>query len=763
MLKLVSFIFLLSVTASSGYAQYTKLNDYRLFDSVVVKQRSDSLSFPWAGGFLQPIFSEINLNQDSLSDLIVFDKGSFQHRTFIRSKPGANYQLVRTYSSQIATSRFFSLFVDYNQDGLEDQFFNENGIIGVNKNTSSNGNELTFERLRFNDVNNKNRKSIKGSFSYDNNMLPFTVGASEVPAIADFDGDGDIDFVNLAVGLGSAYLYENTGSNNHSSLDSLEFTLTNFCWGGFIDNPTAFFINMGSCAGKFLSSGSRHGGANLSTTDLDCNGLPDLMIGFVGEQKVIGLFNNGASNVARMTEQDTSFPKSSKTIRSNLFPHLSTIKINNDSIDDFLVSPLDDVSGANHKQVQYYESIPDTSCKMNYVPARSFISEELIDIGEQSRFVLIDINGDSLLDILGSSLKLNDGDTVWNSIFYWKNCGTRIQPSFELISESFLPLPFTNNYDINIQPIDFDADGSIDLVLSNEDGRLKWLKNIALPGDSCQFIETPSTLDSLKLDPFPKITFFDFNRDSLPDLLAGSKETHLNYYENTGLRGNPEFKKAITKKNFSGISLADEFGNGYLQPTVIVSDSTGVNTNTLDQKTYLYIGTASGWLYQFVNDSAATFDDYQLRDSLFLYNRYVTPFSGDLNGDNKPDMIFGMNTGGASILMKDAGFIIPKPKEKDKDPEIIDTTTVMENNSHQKTLWKVYPNPANDKVTIEIIDHQEASNTQLLLQNINGQTVLKAQNINPINQLDISDLTSGVYFIQLRNASHSQSIKLVKY
>ena len=47
-------------------------------------------------------------------------------------------------------------------------------------------------------------------------------------------------------------------------------------------------------------------------------------------------------------------------------------------------------------------------------------------------------------------------------------------------------------------------------------------------------------------------------------------------------------------------------------------------------------------------------------------------------------------------------------KKKTKTQRYIDTTTVMENNSHQKTLWKVYPNPANDKVTIEIIDHQEA-------------------------------------------------------
>lgn len=764
-MKSVSIFILLSLFFNTSFCQIVQLNDYRLYDSIIVKQGTDTFTFPWSGGFLRPMFSEINLNQDGMSDVIVFDKGSFQHRTFIRTEPGAHFRIAREYSSQLGFSRFFSLFADFNQDGLEDQFFNQNGIVGVNKNISTNGNELKFERVLFKDPNNKNRKSINGSFFFTNNTFQFSVGASEVPAIGDLDGDGDLDFANLAVGLGSVYLYENTGSNTHSSADSLEFSLTNFCWGDFADNPNNFSVNLGSCAGKFLPSGSRHGGANLSTTDLDCNGLPDLMIGFAGDERVIGLYNNGTNTAARITEQDTSFPinSSGSSIKSKLFPYVSPIKINGDTIDDFLIAPMNGISSANHKQVQYYESVPDTGCKIKRVISRDFMSTEHIDMGEQSRFVLIDINGDSLLDILGSSLNLNDGDTVWNSIFYWKNSGTKNQPSFDLISENFLPLPFNNNYDINIQPIDFDADGAMDLVLTNEDGRLKWLKNIALPGDSCQFVVTPSTLDSLKLVPFPKITFFDFNRDSLPDLLAGSYTVDLNYYENIGSKGNPEFKKAITKKKFARIDLADQFGSGYLQPTVIVTDSNGVSSDTLEQKTYLYIGTSSGWLFQFTNDSSDAFDDYKLQDSLFLYNRNIAPFPGDLNGDHKPDMIFGMNTGGASLLMKDIGFVIPKPKEEDKDPEDNDMISVEEINNSKKTFWKVYPNPANDKITVELKDKAEILNTHFNLQNINGQTVLEIENLNPVTRIDITDLSNGVYFLQISNSTQSQSIRLVKY
>ena len=113
--------------------------------------------------------------------------------------------------------------------------------------------------------------------------------------------------------------------------------------------------------------------------------------------------------------------------------------------------------------------------------------------------------------------------------------------------------------------------------------------------------------------------------------------------------------------------------------------------------------------------------------------------------------------------MKDIGFVIPKPKEEDKDPEVIDTTTIQEIIEPKKALWKVYPNPANDKITVELIDQTEVLNTEFVIQNINGQTVLEIENLNPINRIDITDLSNGVYFLQISNSTQSQSIRLVKY
>lgn len=742
-------------------AQTVNLRDYKLFDSTLVIENSDTLRFPWSGGFLSPIISDIDLNGDGKQDLIIHDKGSFHHTTLLQTRGTNNFQLSRKYISNIPSTPYFSLFVDFNQDGLADQFLNQDGYFRINRNISAGNDSLVFEPVIFNDPNNASHKGLNGSFLYNNSYNTFYSGATEIPAIGDMDNDGDIDVGVLVSGIGSIYFYENIGANLSGTTDSIEFALSEFCWGGVTDNRIGFYFDLGSCKGAYVRGAARHGGSNLTLTDLDCNGLPDLLVGFPQEQKVIGLYNNGTANSAKITKQDTSFPIETQTIIANSNPAVSAIDFNGDTIDDFLISTLDNLNGANHKQIQYYESKKDTGCKLLRYPKKDFLTNNHIDIGEQSRFIFIDINGDSLDDILGSSLQLHNGDSAWSSIFYWKNVGTKHTPVFKLISDNFLPLPFANNKDINVFPVDFDGNETMDLVLANEDGRLSWYKNTASPGDSCRFNYTSSTLDSLKIESHPRIVFFDFNGDSLLDLLAGSYTSELNYYQNIGTRQIPQFSKTITKQKFGGIAIKDQFGNGYLQPAIISTDSLGVHSDTSHDKTYLYLGSAGGWLYQFVKSSGSgSIDDFQLVDSMFLFNRNITPFIKDINGDAKPDFIFGMITGGASLLLKDLGFTVPKPKKPIEEPEIVDTTLVN-STTILSANWELFPNPTQGSVTIKSIG--PAGRIQLLIRSINGQIVHEHVAENAPTQLDVSHLPNGVYLMEIGKEKERQVFKLVKY
>ena len=85
--------------------------------------------------------------------------------------------------------------------------------------------------------------------------------------------------------------------------------------------------------------------------------------------------------------------------------------------------------------------------------------------------------------------------------------------------------------------------------------------------------------------------------------------------------------------------------------------------------------------------------------------------------------------------------------------------TPVENKVNNITI-RLYPNPATDKVRIEIAEGQIPS--QLSIMNLNGQAVLTCQMINPKTQIDISNLPVGIYFLRLTNDKMMEVGKFVK-
>lgn len=75
-----------------------------------------------------------------------------------------------------------------------------------------------------------------------------------------------------------------------------------------------------------------------------------------------------------------------------------------------------------------------------------------------------------------------------------------------------------------------------------------------------------------------------------------------------------------------------------------------------------------------------------------------------------------------------------------------DSVTVGINKVKESNL-SVYPNPANDKITIEIPEGQTPG--QLSMINLNGEVVLMYSLIKPKTQIDISNLRGDVYFMRL--------------
>ena len=73
--------------------------------------------------------------------------------------------------------------------------------------------------------------------------------------------------------------------------------------------------------------------------------------------------------------------------------------------------------------------------------------------------------------------------------------------------------------------------------------------------------------------------------------------------------------------------------------------------------------------------------------------------------------------------------------------------------------FKIYPNPANSEVFIEV-NHPDAA--VILLIDANGKLISTKQINNSIEKINVSDFSSGIYSCQILNNKNTiiQSLKL---
>ena len=79
--------------------------------------------------------------------------------------------------------------------------------------------------------------------------------------------------------------------------------------------------------------------------------------------------------------------------------------------------------------------------------------------------------------------------------------------------------------------------------------------------------------------------------------------------------------------------------------------------------------------------------------------------------------------------------------------------------SKQKDVFSIYPNPANDKITIELTNPEKENEIRLF--NAMGQAVYEGTTGNSTTEIDLSSLASGIYLVKINN-SVSQKLVIEK-
>lgn len=91
----------------------------------------------------------------------------------------------------------------------------------------------------------------------------------------------------------------------------------------------------------------------------------------------------------------------------------------------------------------------------------------------------------------------------------------------------------------------------------------------------------------------------------------------------------------------------------------------------------------------------------------------------------------------------------------------LEILTVGINNKEQEFFMSAFPNPSDKFITLES-KSEKISDTKFELTDLNGKVLLLGVMTQQKQNVDVSELTTGIYFLRLTQNNKQQTFKLIK-
>ena len=703
---------------------------FRYDQSPAVNVNGRTLLNPWAGGLNATQYSTIRLNSDARDDLMVFDRTTNKISTFVAidnpTGTGTTWQYAPEYETAFPAISGWALLVDYDGDGQKDIFTVGSGNVLVYRNESRNG-QPAFTLV----ANPLMTEGFSG-------RIQLYISSVDIPAITDYDDDGDIDIVTFDV-TGNLIAYQQNMSvertGQKSGLDYKRYPY--LCWGHFqkeFCNDFTFGIQCEDGSGRLGSNpaGARpmHTGNTLTVVDTDGDGIKDLLFGFVSCENIARLRNTGPnSERANFTSYDSLFP-AQNPILFPAFPATFFEDVDGDGQKDLLASP--NVS-ANENQMfdfrasgWFYKNRGTTQKPDFQLAQKDFLQSDMLDLGEQAAPALADLDGDGDLDMLVGYAGTGTGSNYRAGLWQFDNKGTSQAPSFTLVTTDYLGIGQTLAL-TNVIPsfADVDGNGSLDLVLtgvSRQAIEIRVLINAGTKGAAAQYTLTSATRwptpDLMSIGDLLTVT--DVDRDGKPDLLIGRYDFGtILYYRNAGTATSPQFQ--LQNQTFGGFKTDDYV---YAKARSIVV--TDLNTDGRNELV-LAANNGSVRVYAFPDPLDQTLTLLDSLSSIGLPGAGLIATAADLDGDQLPDLVLGTQSGGLRYLKNMSQKVVTGLPSEPTGP------------------W-VFPNPTDRYLTI-----RPPYDGHIDILSLTGQSVLTGSTVRASVEtvIDLKNIASGTYLIRL--------------
>ena len=728
--KLIQFLALPFLFGSSQYS-YSQEFTFKFDNSIKIIQNGQTLTNAFAGGLNAPQFSTCKLDNDGIEDLVVFDRTANKLYTFLAQKDNSGkyfWQYSPQYENAFPKISNWILLRDYNRDGKKDIFTYTPSGIKVYQNISNTN--LAFKLVA--------DPIFSTGYSGKLNLY---LSSADIPAITDVDNDGDDDIVAFDPSGNFAAFHKNFSIENYKNANILEFKRVGDCWGGFFKEHYDDMVFNQPCGenpqpleNPFPSKSSAkvlHSGNSLLLLDLNGDGLKDVLYGHVTQNRIASLINLGTASQAKFNSGNFNYPDI-YPVNFPVFPAIYYEDLDFDGIKDLVTSP----NGADNalQTVDYQNSAwfyknkgKDDKPDFSFVQ-KNILQNTMVDLGENSAPVFVDIDGDGDQDLLVGNAG-NRADAGYRaSIYLFENKGNN---TFELINSDFLEISkYQQLFDIKPFITDMNADGIDDLgFISNSFTgiNIRYFPNNAQKGKAFNLKLSEGVIlpqiQYLANGDFP--LFFDLNKDGLKDLLIGKGSGRLEYYKNTGTAKLPIY--TLENEELGGITSDYTIGN----ISLITADLNG------DGKEELITGNRNGYvtvykniteqnLKKFVADSTTIFDEFNGKNASIQMGGGLIMAVTDLNNDKIPDLMIGTSTGGLKWLKNTSKFIITATEEP--------------------INFIVYPNP-----TSRYLNVKNPSIGDYEVFDILGRRVLYQKNsqFNQEISFDLSSQNNGIYFLKI--------------
>ena len=717
-----------------------------------VTVNSQTLELPLLGGLNAPQYSNVDWDQDGTLDLFVFDRVGAIMLAFVREADG--YREAPEYLVNFPRRQHFMLLRDYNADGVPDLFAHYgSGISGMVVYTGS----LVDGLLEFDQVDSE--------WSVNNEVLPYPssssdstqiyVPISDIPAIDDLDGDGDLDI--LSFGTSGSYVYEYRNlSVEQSGVPGLRFELVSTCWGKFLENSFSEEVtlsdNADECA-QFLQDpkggggGSvRHSGSTILTLDLNGDGLKDAALGDLASQNLNVLLNGGTTADAWMTATDPFFPSYDVSVTLPIFTAAFYVEATGDDARDLLVAPNIKGNSEDRAVSWLYENTGTDAQPVFEFLQEDFLVGHSVDVGTNAFPLFFDYDADGLQDLLVANGTYYTQSAPVGRLFLYRNVGTAAAPAFVLEDDDYLGFSQYGGQANTFIPAagDLDDDGDLDLVLGVNngfsDGELVYLENTAGSGNVAAFAAPVFNWQAIDVGQRAAPALADLDRDGDLDLLIGERTGQVNYLPNQGTPAVPTF-----------LPLNDPANNQFLGAIDATAPGTSSGRSVprvlqFADRTLLFVGSRAGRILQY------EVDETLLAGGAFplLTDNYGGAYAGedaapalaDLDGDNRFELLVGNVRGGFAgyqTNLSTDGFTATRAL-----PEVADL--------------RVFPNPVGEVLHVAWSGHGAVD---LALTDALGRRVRTLHDQVEAAQLPVAALPAGVYLLQLRQAGAYSAVRVV--